>query len=136
MKKTNFRTWGLLALVGVVVLSLSSCATIVSGGSPKIILDGDVDEHVTIVTEKQVYNDVTLPYQVKVNRHAIDGQRITIKSDNYEYKDVMLEKKVNEWAFGNIIFGGLIGWGVDLLTNCVSKPSHTRYSVIKTEKQK
>ena len=52
---------------------LSSCATIVSGGSPKITIDGNLTEPVTITTTKQVYPNVTLPYQVKVNRHNLDG---------------------------------------------------------------
>ena len=111
------------------VLSFSSCATIVAGGSPRITIDGDTKQPVTIITEKQTYPDVTLPYTVQVNRHHIDGQRIQIKSDNGDYRDVVLEKKVNSWTWGNILIGGLIGWGVDLITNCVSKPSKTNYYI-------
>ena len=79
------------------------------------------------ITEKQTYPDVQLPYTVKVNRHHIDGQRVQIKSDKAEYRDVVLDKAVNSWTFGNILLGGLVGWGVDLITNCVSKPSKTTY---------
>ena len=111
------------------VLSFSSCATIVAGGSPRITIDGDTKQPVTIITEKQTYPDVTLPYTVKVNRHHIDGQRIQIKSDNGDYRDVVLEKKVNSWTWGNILIGGLIGWGFDLITNCVSKPSKANYYI-------
>ena len=111
------------------VLSFSSCATIVAGGSPRITIDGDTKQPVTIITEKQTYPDVTLPYTVQVNRHHIDGQRIQIKSDNGDYRDVVLEKKVNSWTWGNILIGGLIGWGVDLITNCVSKPSKANYYI-------
>ena len=117
------------AVAASVVLSFSSCATIVAGGSPKITIDGDTREPVTIITEKQTYPDVTLPYTVQVNRHHIDGQRIQIKSDNGDYRDVVLEKKVNSWTWGNILIGGLIGWGVDLITNCVSKPSKANYYI-------
>ena len=113
---------------------LTSCATIITGGNPKIIIDGNVNEPVTIITEKEVYNNVKLPYQVKVSRHKIDGQRITIKSDKYDYRDIMLEKRINEWAYGNILFGGLMGWGVDLITNCVSKPNQTRFYIEGTKK--
>ena len=111
------------------VLSFYSCATIVAGGSPRITIDGDTKHTVTIITEKQTYPDVTLPYTVQVNRHHIDGQRIQIKSDNGDYRDVVLEKKVNSWTWGNILIGGLIGWGVDLITNCVSKPSKANYYI-------
>lgn len=119
------------AVAASVVLAFSSCATIVAGGSPKITIDGDTREPVTIITEKQTYPDVTLPYTVQVNRHHIDGQRVQIKSNNGDYRDVVLEKKVNSWTWGNILIGGLVGWGVDLITNCVSKPSKATYYIEK-----
>lgn len=50
-------------------------------------------------------------------------------SETTRYKDIILEKKTNEWAFGNILLGGLIGWGVDLGTNAVSKPAQTRFYI-------
>ncbi|MBQ9651981.1 MAG: hypothetical protein IJV13_07220 [Prevotella sp.] len=112
-------------------LSFSSCATIVAGGSPKISIDGDTREPVTIITEKQTYPNVMLPYTVQVNRHHIDGQRIQIQSENGAYRDVVLEKKVNSWTWGNILIGGLIGWTVDLITNCVAKPSKPNYYIEK-----
>ena len=94
-------------------------------------IDGDTREPVTIITEMQTYPDVTLPYEVQVNRHHIDGQRIQIKSEKDSYRDVVLEKKVNSWTWGNILIGGLVGWCIDLITNCVSKPSKPNYYIEK-----
>ena len=108
---------------------LSSCATIVAGGAPKITIYGDVPEPVTIETEDGAYIDVSLPTVVKANRHHIDGQRIQITSENYKFDDIVLTKTVNGWAFGNILIGGLIGWGIDLGMNCVSKPSQTEFTI-------
>ena len=107
MKKAKFIKAALLA--AAMPMLLSSCATIVSGGSPKITIDGNLTEPVTITTAKQTYPNVTLPYVVKVNRHKLDGQRIYIQSETTRYKDVVLEKSTNGWAFGNILIGGLIG---------------------------
>ena len=118
-------------LAAILILSLSSCATIVAGGSPKITIDGDTKDPVTIITEKQTYPNVQLPYTVQVNRHHIDGQRIQIQSENGSYRDVVLEKKVNSWTWGNILIGGLVGWTVDLITNCVAKPSKPNYFIEK-----
>jgi hypothetical protein len=120
-----------LAIGAILIASMSSCATIVAGGSPRITIDGDTKEPVTIITEKQTYPNVQLPYTVQVNRHHIDGQRIQIQSDKDSYRDVVLEKKVNSWTWGNILLGGLIGWSVDLITNCVSKPSKPNYFIEK-----
>jgi hypothetical protein len=119
-----------VALIAAVMpMLLLSCATIVSGGSPKITIDGNITEPVTITTTKQTYQNVTLPYVVKVNRHKLDGQHIYIKSESTRYRDVVLEKATNGWAFGNILIGGLIGWGIDLGTNCVSKPAQTHFYI-------
>ena len=126
MKKTFFKAALFAATTSTL---LSSCATIVSGGSPKITIDGNLSEPVTITTTKQTYPNVTLPYVVKVNRHKLDGQRIYIQSETTRYKDVVLEKSTNGWAFGNILIGGLIGWAIDLGTNCVSKPAQTHFYI-------
>ena len=47
-------------LLAVMPLFFSSCATLVAGGNPKILIDGAVDEPVTITTEKNVYSDVII----------------------------------------------------------------------------
>lgn len=72
---------------------------------------------------------VCLAYVVKVSRHKLDGQRIYVQSETTRYKDVVLQKSVNGWAFGNILLGGLIGWGVDLGTNAVSKPAQEYFYI-------
>ena len=125
-KSTRIKT----AITAVLMpLLLSSCATIVSGGSPKITIDGNVGEPVTITTTKQTYQNVTLPYVVRVSRHKIDGQRIYVQSETTRYKDIVLEKSINGWAFGNILIGGLIGWCVDLGTNAVSVPTQNHFYI-------
>lgn len=110
-------------------LMFTSCATILSGGSPKVTIDGNISEPVTITTAKQVYENVTLPCVVKVNRHKIDEQRIQVRSATQRYSDVVLTKKINGVTWANILLGGLIGWGIDLCTNCVSKPEQTMFYV-------
>ena len=124
----------LLALTMSTVL-LSSCATIFAGGSPKILIEGNVDEPVTITTDKQVYNNVKLPAMVEVNRHAIEGKRIQISSEHYNFNDIVLQKKIEGWTWGNIAIGGIIGWAIDMGTNCVSKPKQTQYNITPIPKQ-
>ena len=135
MKKL-VKTCSVAATVVMATLLMSSCATIVAGGAPKIIINGDVPEPVTIETEEAAYIDVTLPFMVKVKRHHIDGQRIKITSENYQYNDIMLRKTLNDWTLGNILIGGLIGWGIDLGTNCVSKPAQTEFTITPLSKKK
>ena len=72
MKKL-VKTLNIAIVVATATIQLSSCATIVSGGAPKITINGDVPEPVTIETEDAAYIDVTLPIMVKAKRHHIDG---------------------------------------------------------------
>lgn len=117
-----------ISIVAMTTL-FSSCATLFAGGDPSITIDGTTKEPVTIVTEKQTYPNVQLPCVVQVKRHHLDGQRIQVQSENYIYRDIVLEKSMNEWTLANILIGGIIGWGIDLGTNCVSKPSQKHYYI-------
>jgi len=114
---------------------LSSCATIVSSGDPSITIRGDVDEPVNITTEKQTYPGVVLPAVVKVSRRKISGQHIRITSQNHTFDDIVLKRTVNGWTFGNILIGGLIGFGIDLSTNNVSVPAQTEFYITPKPKQ-
>ena len=111
------------------MLMFSSCATIITGTTSKVTIDGDVNEPVTITTSFQTYEDVELPQVVKISRKAIDGQRIQIESEHYKFKDVVLRKSINGWTWGNILIGGLIGWAIDLGTNAVSKPAIDTFNI-------
>lgn len=123
MKKAIRMVMGIL-----IVCTMTSCATIFNGGSPKVtVMSNSIPTNtpVTITTENYVYRDVTLPCRVKVRRHGIDGQRIQVASAQQKYPDIILEKKLNAWTWGNILIGGVIGWTVDLITNCVAKPKQS-----------
>jgi hypothetical protein len=59
---------------------LSSCATIASGGDPRITINGSmVDEPVTITTEKKTYTNVSLPTVVQAKRKKLEGRKIKIE---------------------------------------------------------
>jgi hypothetical protein len=125
------------SIIAAVVAScmLSSCATIVSGGDPSITIKGDIDEPVNIKTEKQTYTGVVLPAVVKVSRRKINGQHIQITSQNHTFDDIVLKRKINGWAFGNILIGGLIGLAIDCATNCASAPAEKEYMLVPQSKE-
>lgn len=118
-----------VAVIAITAFTLTSCATIVTGTTPKVTINGNTKEPVDITTSYMTYTNVTLPTTVKIKRKHLDGQTIKISSPNYKYRDIMIQKETNSWAWGNILIGGLIGWIVDLSTNCVSAPSTTNYYV-------
>lgn len=118
-----------IGIFAMCLVLMSSCATIFTGGNPNVTIYGDTPEPVTIVTEVKTYKDVYLPCKVEVKRHKIDGQHIRVVQSGKRYRDIILDKAVNGWAYGNILIGGLIGWGVDLITNCVSKPATSNFYI-------
>ena len=106
----------------------SSCATIISGTSAKIHIDGNVDEPVNIVTSKNVYRDISLPTTVEIKRRNLDGQHIQINSENYAFSDIVLRKSVNPWSILSAAFYG-IPLIVDLMTNAASKPAQDNFFI-------
>ena len=70
----------------------SSCATIISGSTADIHIDGKVDEPLTVVTTHGEYQDLSLPATVKVKRRSLDGQHIQISSPSYAFSDIVLRE--------------------------------------------
>jgi len=48
---------------------------------------------------------------------------LTFELDGYKTHMLDVDKVVNGWFFGNLIFGGLIGMAVDLITSSQGKYS-------------
>jgi len=127
MMKRLLSKGSVIALLLLTVL-YTSCATIISGSSAKIQIDGNVDEPVNIVTSKDVYRDISLPTTVEVNRRSLDGQHIQISSENYAFSDIVLRKSTNSWS---ILSAALYGVPliVDLMTNAASKPAQDKFFI-------
>lgn len=106
----------------------SSCATIISGSTADIHIDGKVDEPLTVVTTHGEYQDLSLPATVKVKRRSLDGQHIQISSPSYAFSDIVLRKSVNPWSVLDAFLYG-VPLVVDLMTNAASVPAQNRFYV-------
>ncbi len=132
--KKNISHFIYIIAMAFIAMSFSSCATIISGSTAKISLDGSVDEPVTISSSYGVYEDVRLPTTVEVKRKHLDGQRIKISSEHYAYKDIVLRKSLNYWSILSAYIYAL-PLGVDLLTNAVSKPRQKDFFIVPLKTQ-
>ena len=112
----------------MLVMSVTSCATMFSGTRADIFIDGDVDEPVSITSSAGVYRDVALPTFVEVKRRHLDGQHISIESEHHSFDDIVLQKTFNEWALGSVLISGT-GFLIDLLTNAVSRPHYDQFFI-------
>lgn len=118
-----------VVLILLSLMTMTSCATLFKGGNPLITIDGDTPDPVTIITDVKAYDSVYLPCKVEVKRHKLQGKRIKVIQEGKAYRDIVMEKTTSGWVFGNILLGGLVGWGIDLITNCVVEPAKTFYYI-------
>lgn len=115
MKKYLF-TPAVNAVIGLILcLSLSSCASIVSGGPKKVTINTTPPGAKVTIYDK--YGKLVLakqsPAVVALDRSTgyMAGQeyRIVIEKPGYKPTEVRVRANINGWYFGNILFGGLIG---------------------------
>lgn len=119
---------GRLLFILLLTISFSSCATMISGTKADVLIDGDINEPVTINSSAGEYKDVTLPALVEVKRRQLNGQHIQISSEHHSFDDIVLEKTFNGWALMNVFAYGT-PFLVDLMTNAVSKPKYDQFFI-------
>ena len=86
------------------------CATIIHGSSQSIHVSSVPDSAEVWIDGARV--GVT-PTKLKLKRK--DDYLITVKKAGYKDATTTIESSTSGWLFGNIIFGGLIGCGIDLI---------------------
>lgn len=126
-------------IVGVallaIIIAMSSCASIISGKKAKITIvpDGSVgtsrmSEPVSITADGKTYRNVYLPYRLKVKR-GHKPSNVLVRSENFTYDDLVIDKKINNTIWWNIALGGIIGIGVDAATGAMYKPESKIFMV-------
>lgn len=100
-------TCRLLGLVLICFLS-TGCATIVKGTTQAIPISSD-PSGADILLDGMLVG--TTPSDVEVKRKR--DHLVVIEKKNYSPKSIAVVKNVGGAVWGNIIAGGLIGWGVD-----------------------
>ena len=96
---------------------ISGCASVVSNSTQKIAINTYPDKAKIAITnsEGNIIQQITTPSIVilpKSNGY-FNGERylLNIEKDGYISKTLQINSDINSWyKFGNILFGGLIGW--------------------------
>ena len=92
-------------------LALSACASIIHGTSQDIgISSSPTGAQITVDNQ----TGAMTPYVAKLSRK--DNHIVKISMDGYAPAELTLTKTVSGWVWGNIVFGGLIGLGVDAIS--------------------
>ena len=119
--------------MGVVVTFIASiigCATIISGRMQSLPVTSSPDGAIVTMGTLRQQTPCTLELDRRMGVY-----QIKIEKEGYEPMTVTLKKGVNGWVFGNIIFGGIIGIVIDMVSGSASafKPSEVEVNLIKQQ---
>jgi hypothetical protein len=95
---------------------MSSCASIVSKSRYLVTIDTVPSESgitITDVDGVEVFNGTT-PTKIRLKSgkgyFKKNSYLVTFEKDGYEKRTVPIESSLDGWYWGNIVFGGVIGW--------------------------
>lgn len=124
----------LLLLGGIgAVLIIVSCASIIHGTRQNISVSSVPSGAKVIVKGAEM---ATTPAVIKLSRkesHII----LRFEKEGYEPVEIALNRSVDGWIAGNIIFGGLIGLAIDFIDGAAYKlsPSEVEAALAEAKKQ-
>jgi hypothetical protein len=105
----------ILSLIAVAII-LSSCATIVSKSSSMVGVDTTPQGAVVQILNRKgeiVYSGhtpTTLSLKHGSGFFKKASYQVKLSMDGYESKTVVINAHVNGWYWGNLVFGGFIGF--------------------------
>lgn len=97
------------------IVALTGCATIIHGGTQDIRVSSQPPGAVVRVQGMAT----TTPGVLKLERKGT--YTLVFEKEGYKAVEVQLNKTVDGWLFGNIIFGGLIGLVIDFVSGAAYK---------------
>ena len=98
-----------------VAAALTSCASIVNGNQQSVsVKTGEIQGATcTLKNNKGIWYVNNTPGSVTVHR-SYDALDVSCEKKGYGFGDEKVASKTKAMAFGNALFGGVIGAGVDM----------------------
>jgi len=109
-----------LVIIFIIVLSLNSCASIITGSKKKVLFDSNPQGATVYVNG---YEKGVTPLKLKVEAE----DRIDFKLENYLEKVIVMDSKFNLVAILNSF--NIIGWGIDHLTGSLKRVNGKNFKV-------
>ena len=113
----------LLVITGMLI-GAGSCATIMNGTTDTVnISSRPADAKFSVVSESKNRQTIIVtgltPQNVTLQRKTEfwgNNYIVTFEKEGFVTKTVSMESSVSGWYWGNILFGGIIGCGTDLIS--------------------
>jgi len=123
-----------LSLLGGFGLALLivGCATIIHGTRQNIAVNSVPSGAKVIVKGVQI---ATTPAVIELKRNE-SNIILRFEKEGYEPVEIALNRSVDGWIAGNIIFGGLIGLAVDFISGAAYKLSPSEVQAVLAELKK
>lgn len=100
-----------LMFIFIFVLMLTGCATIMTGTSKSINFSSNVPGAKVYIND--VYKGVTPMILDLETKNSIN---VRIEAPGYHPFSTVLKREVSGWVWGNILTGGVIGFGIDIFS--------------------
>lgn len=100
-----------LLLVVILVRLATGCASIIHGSRQDINISSSPDDAEVWIDGVRMGATPT-----KVTLKRKDNYLVTVKKEGYKDATVKIEGSTSAWIIGNVIFGGIIGCGIDFLS--------------------
>jgi len=101
----------LCLLIIAISLLFTSCATIMTGTDQKLSFNSNVP-NAKVYIDGQYRGTTPIILSLKTK----DSHDIRIEAPGFAPYSNVIQKRVTGWVWGNIIFGGIIGVGIDVIT--------------------
>ncbi|NUN69161.1 MAG: PEGA domain-containing protein [Bacteroidetes bacterium] len=113
-----------IILVFLAIRLSTGCATIIHGSSQTMnVVTNPADAEVWVDGMRSGLSPTRLTLSRK------EHHLITLRKEGYSDVNVRITKKISGWLLGNILFGGLIGCGVDFISGAAYNLTPDRLDV-------
>lgn len=118
-----------LLSMALIILTISGCATIFSGNTQKVTVQSDPPGAHVYLNGWRTYRKT--PCKIYVDRKGDDKkQRYTLRKEGYNDYHHEDQARMNPTTLANVLFGGVIGFGVDWMTGSIYKYDREVYAIL------
>jgi len=114
------------SLLVVLTLTITNCASIIHGSTQKVDFTSQ-PSGAKITINGQYYGNTPKTLVLrrkgysKTDAKGVKEYNVMIEMDGFYPYNVKVKRQLDAWFFGNIIFGGLIGIGIDAASGSMYK---------------